>query len=784
MGSNKKNTEDRLNPFFTMGFNIDINDLKTQEEIINYLENNSNYTLNGYNYKCLNAYSNLKEKDGIQLTGKRNNKDMTLEEKMNDLVIHHTGGCIWKSEIEKDFGNDYFMIRPHVKDEHGVAIIKYINTDTKPYIQEGTIITSQINCFAHDLKIFKDDERDKFGENNYCVYFKDKKDPAYMADNSIIIAGIFYNDPMYNRLNIVRGDVLLVKRYTTSLLGEEKEYISLIVDTEFGLTPIICSESVISYINGDQIDVGDKIEALCSITGDLMLYYDQTKTIRDRYNYFDMLKKVFEKKDMSYLMGIISDDCEFHSDTNDLIGKEQVVEKLQCITDTGYKDKDVKMNYCIVTKNPIKHFLLGQEVLSLCHDEEETVEALLNFHMNKDKLIDRIYLTNDSKIRFKIYGSDGSIALDEEEKETFRELVKLMRQKGMTESDIYAILIFSKDDIDIIKKLIEYIKTKRKGYKKLMSDMLGYERELLEKYNKKHPHREDMRINQMVVSEKNEYIPKLSGRKPKPLKTVNYINNSNSKCLDVLCRDSDVGDIRVKLDYKPNFVKCDLEFCYGNLKELDNNQREELKDIDLYSDGNEDYFFGDIVKKLNDELKDYKYIRIWSKHNSINDYLLPYYFINKFYNKLKNKEVRIVYIDGLKDRERLDELLEGEFEELMKTEKVLTQEELIEYKDKWNTIKNKKSDIRDLKNGKIVYNKFEDYYEPILKLLSKHKEISRREFFRYLYQEKIIKGVDIIVYNHLIDLMIEKKLINSKDYKISQFLPIDKISVAKKEVNK
>lgn len=774
--------EDRLNPFYCMGFNVDINDRKTQEKLIDFLEKNSDHTLEGYSFKCLNAYTAKDSHDGIQLSGRRGYNDMTLTEKMDDLVIHHTNNCVWRSDIDKSLSNDdEFIIRPHVKDEHGAAIIKYINADTKAYIQEGTDIIAQINCFAYDLKIFKGEEKNKLGENNFHFFVDDKKEPIYLADNNILLAAIFSKDPVYSKLNMVRGDVLSVSRYTTTLLGEEKEYITMVVDTEFGPTPITCSESVISYINGDQIDVGDKIEALCSITGDLMLYYEKTKTIRDRFNYFDILKKAFERKDMSYLMGIISDDCEYHSDRNDISGKNQVVEKLQYITDVGYKDKEVRMNYCLIASNPVKHFPLGEEVLCLSCEEDGSVEGELNFHMNKDKLIDKIYLTNDPKIRFKIYGSDGSIGIDEEEKGPFRELIKLMRQKGMTESDVHAIILFAHDDVDTIKKLIEFIKTKRKGNKKLMSDMLGYEHELSEKYNAKHPHREDMRINDMGMSSREEYIPKLSGRKTKSWRTLSYIDDGRSDCLDVVCDDSEAGQMRVKVGYRPNLVRCDLEFCYGDLKELDNNVRNEIKEIDLYSEEEYDYSFDEDVKKLNDEIKDYKFIRIWSKHKSINDYLLPYYFINKFYNKIKEKEVRIVFIDELKGRDRLDELLEGEFDKLMKTEKTLSKEELKEYKDKWNDIKNSKSDIRDIIDGKIVFKKFEDYYEPILNLLSKHKEVSRRKFFGDILSAKLINGADLIVYNHIIDLMIQNKLINSRDYEISQFLPIDKISVAKKD---
>lgn len=777
----KRKEEERLNPFYCMGIDIDINDRKTQEKIIKYVEKKSNQTLEGYNYKCLNAYSDSEKNVRIQLSYKKSQKGMTLTEKIDNLVIHHTNDCVWRSDIVNSLEHDdEFMIKPHVKDGHGTAIIKYINADTKAYIQEGTDVIAQINCFAYNMRVFKGEEKNKPGENNFYFYMDNKKKTIYMSGNNIIPATFFSDNPKCSKLNIVKGEVLSIGRYESSLLEEKSNYIIVVVDTIFGPTPITCSEYVITYINGNRIEVGDKIEAICSITGDIMLYYEKTKTIRDRFNYFDILKKSFERKDMSYLLGVLSDNCKYHSDKHDINGKNEIVKRLQNITDIGYKDKEIRMNYCLISNNPVEHFPINEEVLCLNIEEDGTTEGELNFHVNREKLIDNIYYTTDLNIRFKIYGNDGSICLTEEEKKPFRKLVELMRQKEITESDIHGVLLLSQNDAGIIKKLINFIKNKRKNDKNLISDILKYEQELVKKYNSRHPHRENMRINHMAMNSKSEYYPKFSNKKRKSWKTLTYDNTGNSEYLDVVTDSSDAGEIRVKLGYKPNFVHCDLELCCGDLKELDNNCRNSIKEIDLYSDIENDFSFDEDIKLLKSEIKKYKYIRIWTKHNSVNDYLLPYYFINKFYGSLKNKEVRIIYMDNLKDRKGLNELLYGEFEKLMKTEKILTKEEIKKYNDEWNIIKNKKSDIRNLKNGKLIFTNFADYYNKILNLLSKHKDITRKKFIAHLLNENLISGADVIVYNHIIDLMIEKNLIDSKNYKILQFLPEDIINVTKK----
>ena len=50
-----------------------------------------------------------------------------------------------------------------------------------------------------------------------------------------------------------------------------------------------------------------------------------------------------------------------------------------------------------------------------------------------------------------------------------------------------------------------------------------------------------------------------------------------------------------------------------------------------------------------------------------------------FYKQIKDKEIAIIYIDGYKNRKGLDELRIGEFEELIKTEKILSINEINDY---------------------------------------------------------------------------------------------------------
>ena len=764
----------KKNPFYSMGSNIDISDPKVKGKIIEYIENNSHHTYKGYTKNYLNVYLDNKG-DCIQLYLPIKNKNMTLKEKMNELVIHHTNNIVWRSDIDICLPDDRYIIRPHVKDEHGCAIIQYINTDISPYIEKGTSVVAQINAFAYDLKVFKKGELNK---NHFHFSIEDDKKTIYLSDNNIMLASLFKKEPEYSTLNYVKGDVLSVKNISSDFLGEKMNYCMIEVDTEFGLVPIIYSNQVITY--GKQVKVGDNVEALCSIVGDIMLYHESAKIKRDKCHYFDVVKKAFETKRFDYLYNILSENCEYISDRHTFAGRDQIIEKLQYITDEGYKDKELKLSYAEIFKNPVKHFKKGEEVLCLGFEESDLIEGEINFHINKDKLIDKIYYTSDSEISFKIYQEDGTVSFSEEDKEIFKNLIDLMRKKELTESEIYGVLNCSYEEVEIAEKLIDFLQIKKTS-KNLFSDLIKYELELVKKYEDSHPHRYKIKYNDFLMREKKEYYPKSLNKKIKSWRTVNYDDYGSNSILEVVTNGSEIGEIRTKLGYKPRCAICDLELCYGSLEELKENNRNSLRKIDLFAENDYDYSFADEIERINEDIRYYDSVRIWTKHNSINDFLLPYYFINKFYNKIKNKEVKLIYIDELPDRENLKDLFYGEFEKLLETEKLLTKEELKKYKDEWNTIVSQKCDIRKLEKNKIIYTKYEDYFDQIIKLLSKYKSIKRKQFIGKLTIKKLIYNADIIVYNHIIDIMIENNLINSKNYKIEQFLPIDEISVAKKD---
>lgn len=782
--NSNKSRHFNLNPFYCMGYNIDINDKNVQEKLIDYVENNSNVTLDGYSFNCINTYTN--NGDGnLQFSIRRDDKELSLSQKIEDLVIHHTNNCIWRSEIDSQFDidgtPDEYIIKPFCSNPSGSAFIRYINIDTMPYVKAGDCIFSQVNCFGYDVRVFHDDEIKERNKNN-LISMRKKGEPIYLEDNSITSCAMLNPDGKCDFLNYVRGEIIDIETIEDSFWDEKTKYYIIILDTKFGPTPVTCCERVIKYNKTNTINIGDVVEAVVSTVGDIMITYGEGNAKRDKSNYFDLLCKCFEKKDMTFIEKSLSDDCEYHSNNHDVVGKEDVINKLKYITAEGYSNDKLKTYYAMITNKPLPNFKLYDEVICLEVTEENCepyIEGEINIHVNKEHLIDRIFFTSDKDIKFAIYESDGSIGYDKKQASDILKLDKMLRNKKVAECDINAILLFAGDKSVIVKKIIQFVNKSDKNGHSLVSDILQEEHQLIEKFNETHQHKEQLRIDDMV--NKEEYVPIKYAKKAKSYNTVEYNPKNETNKLYVVDSGFTSGSLRVLSDEKVNYALVHLELSYGPLNELDKNNRNSLKKITVEDADKYDYSFNDEVKNIKKDLKNYDEITFWIKEKNSNTFLIPFYFINKFYNELQNKEIKIIYIDSIKGRYDLSELLDGEFEKLVKKAKVLSKEDIDEYSNRWEEIKKVKCDIRSVKKGEIEYYNFEDFFDVVLKTLSKYNKIDRTDFIWKLMKKDLIIGVYPEIYNHIIDMLINLGKIKSEDYKMGQSLPRDIISINNNE---
>ncbi len=354
--------------------------------------------------------------------------------------------------------------------------------------------------------------------------------------------------------------------------------------------------------------------------------------------------------------------------------------------------------------------------------------------------------------------------------ENIRKIVTKLKERGLSQVDICAVIVFSNNDESVINKLINYIDNTNKTKLDLKSDLLQLEITLLNKNSVKK--REETNLSKMKDKQDDDISTSVH--------TLIYEKESDlDKLLNVTYNEPNIGDLKLLLlSFKLNYCCVMLSLAYMDLLELEKNTRESFRKIDLYKfDDQINYSFQPVIEQLNKDIDDYQQIIIWTKHSDTNAYLLPYYFINKFYDKMKNKKIMLIYIDELPGCKDLSELKIGQFKELLKTGKVLTKEEIDNYSNEWNEIVSHKCDIRDLINGKLEYKNIEDYYDTIKDLLKKDGEIYRTTFIGELMSKNILCGGIPDIYSYIIDSMIEQNIISSKDYKVKNFIPADKISL-------
>ena len=267
--------------------------------------------------------------------------------------------------------------------------------------------------------------------------------------------------------------------------------------------------------------------------------------------------------------------------------------------------------------------------------------------------------------------------------------------------------------------------------------------------------------------------------------TLKYREEVDDGILNISLNDSNIGDIKSIRKCKLNYICVDLELAFMDLNDLENDSRENFKIADLYDDKNTNYSFENVTKKISNNLFKYNEIIFWIETDNTNSYLIPYYFINRFYSKLRNKNIYIIYINTNinKPKKFIINLNEDELDKLLEAKKKLSKKEIDEYNEKWNEIKNIKCDIRSYKDNKIFYESIDDYFEDIIKYIPNDYSIKRVKLIENLMNDNIINSYSPDMYSYIIDKMIERKILSSKNYKILNFIPSDDLSINKERKN-
>ena len=202
---------------------------------------------------------------------------------------------------------------------------------------------------------------------------------------------------------------------------------------------------------------------------------------------------------------------------------------------------------------------------------------------------------------------------------------------------------------------------------------------------------------------------------------IHYSRKKEMKELDVVYDEGIWGTLLLLRRSTQGKLALPLNYSIGALKQLKYDSRRTNKEIYNAQGIKEfdDFIFKNECNELEKELTLYNKITIWSKYNDTNNALLPLYFVNRFYDVIKEKEISIIYIDE-KDNPNidLDSYSIEEFENKVANRKIITRENLKYSKNEWDNLIQKDSDIRKLNFPEISHHYLEEYKEKIISLYS------------------------------------------------------------------
>lgn len=203
------------------------------------------------------------------------------------------------------------------------------------------------------------------------------------------------------------------------------------------------------------------------------------------------------------------------------------------------------------------------------------------------------------------------------------------------------------------------------------------------------------------------------------------------------------------MDYK--VICMGLNLAIGDIK------KDHLSFIrKLYNDDTYDYNFS--IKELLNNINNTTKIRIWSSKGNDDAYLLLLYLCSLL--KSISSNISVIYTtDYNKDVLSINALHYKEINSIVKYEKKLTLNDINKYANEWEKLVEVNSDLRVLENGTIKNKNYSDYDSIILDILSKMGQCTLANLVGNLMANFVINDAGSVVYQYLIDRLIDQNKI-------------------------
>ena len=240
--------------------------------------------------------------------------------------VHKKGKCFWRlfvgtqGKINVDERNPYFFT-VMFKDGNGDGTlpINIIHADVVPSFLEDDYIVMQMVAFASSVEYIENE-------------ISEDLIPLGLVDSD--------NSPLVR----IKGSVFEVAKRKVSMIGQEVEFLDVIVRTPYGIIELVHTLDMVKPEQHNLIEKGNFYDAVCVLSGDVAIGEYQNGAIRDEKNFSRLMRSCFAEGDFSRLCGVLSEKCCFmNEDESVASGREQVLKYLK----EQYGGKTIRT--CLIT---------------------------------------------------------------------------------------------------------------------------------------------------------------------------------------------------------------------------------------------------------------------------------------------------------------------------------------------------------------------------------------------------------------------------------------------------
>ena len=303
-----------------------------------------------------------------------------------------------------------FMFKSHA-DGSGMLPIHIINADVLPSFLEDDVVRMQMCAFPLEINYYAD-------ENDYEEHQPEADDgKRWLLSDGALMAFPFLNnhqirDEADKEVDCSTDDYVFfrgtVKRLENGLFeikeGEKiTTYIRCVIDTHYGELHFAHTLEQVSEEQRDNLKVGAVVCGVCILSGDAAIKeYDQG-IVKDFENDFRLLRQVIVNGEAERMRLVLCEDAVYVSDASNKTydGIDNIINRLDFVYNEQTEKIFATPATIISVESDELEYPAGTRCLLISYGDEDDYSAIAFLDVNEEGKIKKIYITTDSRYKFK-----------------------------------------------------------------------------------------------------------------------------------------------------------------------------------------------------------------------------------------------------------------------------------------------------------------------------------------------------------------------------------------------